>query len=126
MDQNFNPGLVQEPITYRHLISQLSAFQDSYLTPAHRAGRSPVFQHSVPPFRWEITCALADSSPVVSLEHRIVVRWKKRKGAKNIVAWRKKNSGRVSSKNSASSECSNRLFYVLCMVSGSVFTGFLV
>ena len=55
-----------------------------------------------------------------------MVRWKKRKGAKNIVAWRKKNSGCVSSKNSASSECCNRLFYVLCMVSGSVFTGFLV
>ena len=57
---------------------------------------------------------------------RFVVRWKKRKGAKSIVAWRKKNSGRVSSKNSASSECCNRLFYVLCMVSGSVFTGSLV
>ena len=32
----------------------------------------------------------------------------------------------VSPKNTASSECCNRLFYVLCMVSGSVFAGFLV
>ena len=74
------------------------------------------------------------SHPSVRKLHaqRIVVRWEaKVERRSEFVAWREKSNGcgalyRVSSKNAASSECRNRLFYVLCMVSGSVCTGFLV
>lgn len=62
---------MQEPITYRHLISAYQLFRTltkSYHSPP---GRSTVFQHSVP-------------FPVGKLHaHRIVVRWK---GAKNLLS----------------------------------------